>query len=35
VKFVDVVPNIDKAVQRAMMLKPTDFKIHVGGNWLT
>jgi len=32
-KFTEEVPNIDKAVQRAMMLKPTDYKLHVGGNW--
>jgi len=31
VKFAEEVPTIAKAVQRAMTLKPTDFRIHVGG----
>jgi len=33
VKFAEDVPCIDKAVQIAMTLKPTDFRIHIGGNW--
>jgi len=33
VQFVEDLPCIDKAVQRAMTLKPTDFRIHIGGNW--
>ena len=33
VQFVEDIPCIDKAVQRAMTLKPTDFRIHIGGNW--
>ena len=33
VKFVEFVPCIDKAVQRAMTLKPTNFRIHIGGGW--
>ena len=33
VKFSEDVPCIDKAVQRAMTLKPTNFKLHIGGGW--
>jgi len=32
-RFVDEIPNVDKAIIRAMKLKPTHFRCHVGGNW--
>ena len=33
VKFVQEIPMIDRAVRRAVMYKPTKFKLHVGGRW--
>jgi len=33
VKFSDDVPDIDKAVQRAITMKPTNFKLHLGDMW--
>ena len=31
VKFVQGIPSIDKALQRAMTYKPTNFQVHIGG----
>ena len=31
VRFVQEIPNIDRAVRRAMMYKPTNFQLHIGG----
>ena len=33
VRFVQEIPTIDKAVQRAMTYKPTVFQQHIGGQW--
>ena len=33
VRFVQEIPSIDKAVQRAMTYKPTNFQQHIGGQW--
>jgi len=33
VRFVQEIPSIDKAVQRAMTYKPTNFQLHIGGQW--
>jgi len=33
VKFVDEIPNNDLAIQSAITLKPTDYNVHVSGNW--
>jgi len=33
VKFVQEIPCIDKAVQRAITYKPTNFQLHIGGKW--
>jgi len=33
VKFVEKIQNIDRAIERAITLKPTDYKVHLGGNW--
>ena len=33
VKLVEEMEEIDKAIERAATLKPTQYKFHVGGNW--
>ena len=33
VRFVQEIPSIDKAFQRAITYKPTNFKLHIGGQW--
>jgi len=33
VKFSEQVPYIDSAIRRDITLKPTDFRVHTGGNW--
>jgi len=33
VKFVEEIQNIDRAIEHAITLKPTDYKVHLGGNW--
>jgi len=33
VRFVQEIPTIDKAVQRAMTYKATVFQQHIGGQW--
>ena len=35
VKFCEQIPHIDAAIERAIMLKPTDYRCHIGGNWHT
>ena len=33
VKLVEEMDQIDSAIKHAVMLKPTQYKFHVGGNW--
>jgi len=33
VKFCEQIPEIDTAIRRAITLKPTDYRVHVGSNW--
>jgi len=33
VKFVEEILHIDKAIEGAIMLKLTDYKVHLDGNW--
>ena len=33
VRFVQEIPNIDRAIQRAILYKPTNFQYHLGGQW--
>ena len=33
VQFVQEIPSIDNSVQRATTYKPTNFQLHIGGQW--
>jgi len=33
IKFRQEIPGIDKAVERAMTYKPTNFQVHIGDKW--
>jgi len=33
IRFVQEIPSIDKAVLRATSYKPTNFQLHIGGQW--
>ena len=33
VRFVHEIPNIDRAIRRAILYKPTNFQFHLGGQW--
>ena len=33
IKFCNQIPYIDMAIRCAITLKPTNYRIHVGGNW--
>ena len=33
VKFCEQIQHIDAAIERAITLKPTDYRCHIGSNW--
>ena len=33
VKFCEQIPHVDAAIERAITLKPTDYRCDIGGNW--